>query len=206
MTRGTLSFDTLRTQLDSFTVPLHSPNGKHFVRVVQRDCLWGPKNGGNPRWSREPIMQWGTRQSQSIFRPTNDKSVMPTNWRPCRLPHSQSYNTPIATRLGLCSSLAHSCEDQRWPPEQGDIFKLNLEMSCTYYYYYTPRFNEVERGYPGITLSVCPSVDRIVSALYLQQYSSDPFHICASYQATSEGVSRVISVSKFKHLNFWRFF
>ena len=40
--------------------------------------------------------------------------------------------------------------------------------------------------------SVCPSVhlsvDRIVSALYLQQYSSDPFHICTSYQATSEGV------------------
>ena len=67
-------------------------------------------------------------------------------------------------------------------------------------YYYTPRFNEVERGvYTGITLSVCPSVDRIVSALYLQQFSSDPFHICTSYQATSEGVSRVMPVSKFKH-------
>ena len=65
--------------------------------------------------------------------------------------------------------------------------------------YYTPRFNEVERGvywYHLVRLSVCPSVDRIVSALYLQQYSSDPFHICTSYQATSEGVSRV----------FWRIF
>ena len=54
---------------------------------------------------------------------------------------------------------------------------------------YTPRFNEVERGvywYHLVCLSVCPSVDRIVSALYLQQYSSDPFHICTSYQATSE--------------------
>ena len=61
-------------------------------------------------------------------------------------------------------------------------------------------------GYTGITLSVCPSVDRIVSALYLQQYSSDPFHICTSYQATSEGVSRVMSVSKFKNLKFWRIF
>ena len=59
-------------------------------------------------------------------------------------------------------------------------------------------------GYTGITLSVrpsvCPSVDRIVSALYLQEYSSDPFHICTSYQATSEGVSRVMPISKFKNL------
>ena len=36
-----------------------------------------------------------------------------------------------------------------------------------YIHYYTPRFNEVERGYTGFTLSVCPSVDRIVSGLYL---------------------------------------
>ena len=69
-----------------------------------------------------------------------------------------------------------------------------------------PRFNEVERGYTGITLSVCPSVDRVVSALYLQEYSSDPFHIRTSYQATSEGVSRVRPVSKFKNLKFWWIF
>ena len=43
--------------------------------------------------------------------------------------------------------------------------------------------------FTGFTLSVCPSVDRIVSNLYLQQYSSDPFNICASYQATSESVA-----------------
>ena len=58
----------------------------------------------------------------------------------------------------------------------------------------------------GILVSPCPSVDRIVSALYLQEYSSDPFHICTSYQATSEGVSRVMPTSKFKNLKFWRFF
>ena len=51
--------------------------------------------------------------------------------------------------------------------------------------------------YTGFTLSVCPSVDRIVSVLYLQQYLLDPFHICTSYQATSEGVSRVMFVPKF---------
>ena len=55
---------------------------------------------------------------------------------------------------------------------------------------------------PSVCLSVCPSVDRIVSALYLQQYSSDPFHICTSYQATLEGVSRIMPVSKFKNLKF----
>ena len=76
--------------LDSFTVPLHSPNGRQLpaVRAVQRDCHWGLKNGGNSHWSCEPIMQWGTRQSQSIFRLTNHKSVMPANWRPCPI---QSY-------------------------------------------------------------------------------------------------------------------
>ena len=76
----------------------------------------------------------------------------------------------------------------------------NVALVC-----YTPHFNEVERGvywYHLVRLSVCPSVDRIVSALYLQQYSSDPFHICTSYQATSEGVSRVMPVSKFKNLKF----
>ena len=59
---------------------------------------------------------------------------------------------------------------------------------------------------PSVRLSVCPSVDRIVSALYLQQYSSDPFHFCTSYQATSEGVSHVMPVSKFKNLKVWRIF
>ena len=69
-----------------------------------------------------------------------------------------------------------------------------------------PASTKLIGGYTGITLSVCPSVDRIVSALYLQQFSPDPFHICTSYQATSEGVSRVMPVSKFKNLKFWRIF
>ena len=54
-----------------------------------------------------------------------------------------------------------------------------------------PASTKLKGGYTGFTLPVCPSVDRIVSALYLQQYSSNPFHICTSYQATSEGVLRV---------------
>ena len=70
-----------------------------------------------------------------------------------------------------------------------------------------PASTKLKAGYTGFTLSICtsvrPSVDRIVSALYLQQYSLDPFHICTSYQATSENVSRVKFVSKFKKLKFW---
>ena len=69
-----------------------------------------------------------------------------------------------------------------------------------------PASTKLKGGYTGITLSVCPTVDRIVSALYLQQYSSDPFHICTSYQATSEGVLRVMPIQKFKNLTFWRIF
>ena len=69
-----------------------------------------------------------------------------------------------------------------------------------------PASTKLKGGYTGITLSVCLSVDRIVSALYLQQYSLDPFLICTSYQAASECVSRVMSVSKYWNLKFWRIF
>ena len=60
--------------------------------------------------------------------------------------------------------------------------------------------------YHLVRLSVCLSVDRIVSALYLQQYSSDPFHICTSYQATSEGVACNVRLKIQKYKNFGEFF
>ena len=75
----------------SFTVPMDS------IRAVQSDCHGGLKNDGNSHWSREPIMQLGTRQSQSIFRPTNHKSLMPANWRPYLIPHWQSYRHQART-------------------------------------------------------------------------------------------------------------
>ena len=89
---------------------------------------------------------------------------------------------------------------------------LSAELSTNFY---TPCFNEVERGYAGFTssirLSVRPSVHlsvrgQIFSALYLPQYLPDPFHICTSYQATSEGVSHVKFIVKFQNLIFWQFF
>ena len=73
--------------------------------------------------------------------------------------------------------------------------KCTSEMDTWMTFLYPPMLNEVERGYTGFTLSVRPSVhpsvDRIVSAVYLLQYLPDPFHIYTSYQATSEGVSCV---------------
>ena len=60
--------------------------------------------------------------------------------------------------------------------------------------------------FPSVSLSFCPSfhpsVDKIVSALYLQQYSPDTFHIYTSYQETSEGVLHVKLF--FKIQNFWQ--
>ena len=63
--------------------------------------------------------------------------------------------------------------------------------------HYTPASTKLKGGYTGFTLSVfpsihlslCPSMDKIMSALYLQQRMLDLFHIYTSYQATSEGVS-----------------
>ena len=65
----------------------------YFVEVTMKGvpCHWGLKNSWNSHWSFEPIMQWGTGQSQSIFWPTNHKRVMPANLRPCLLPHWQSH-------------------------------------------------------------------------------------------------------------------
>ena len=87
-----------------------------------------------------------------------------------------------------------------------------LGACVTHSFIIPPASKKLKGGYAGFTLSVCPSdrlsvcpsVDRIVSALYLQQYSSDPFYICTSYQATWEVVLRVMLISKFKHLKFWR--
>ena len=70
--------------------------------------------------------------------------------------------------------------------------------------HYIPASTKLKGGYIGFTLSVCPSMDRMMSALSLQQYSLDPFHICTSYQATSENVLRVMFVSTFNNLRFWQ--
>ena len=72
-------------------------------------------------------------------------------------------------------------------PKEQILIKFEWQYQTLFLY---PTLNEVDGGYTGFTLSFCPSVDRIVSALYLLQYLLDPFHIYTSYQATSEGVLR----------------
>ena len=105
--------------------------------------------------------------------------------------------------------------DLRWPRvyRRSNVGLVFLSFEMTYsqasfiFTNYTPCFNEVERGvywFHLVRLSFCPSVDRIVSNVGLQQYSSDPFHICTSYQATWEGVLLIMPFSKFKSLKFWR--
>ena len=43
----------INRDIDCFTEPLHSLNGKHLsvVRAVQWDRDWSLKNGGNSHWS-----------------------------------------------------------------------------------------------------------------------------------------------------------
>ena len=59
----------------------HIPSGRHLpaIRALQRDCHWGLKSNGNSNWSCEPIIQWGTRQSQTIFRTINHKVGIQAN-------------------------------------------------------------------------------------------------------------------------------
>ena len=70
--------------------------------------------------------------------------------------------------------------------------RLMIVRIILYHVIIPPASTKLKGGYTGITLFVCPSVDRIVSTLYLQEYSSDPLHICTSYEATSGGVMREI--------------
>ena len=51
-----------------------------------------------------------------------------------------------------------------------------------------------------VRLSICLSMDRIVSALYLIQNLLDPFHICTPYYATAEGVLCVMFLFKIQKL------
>ena len=85
-------WQTLVFFLDSFTVSLHSTNDRHLpvIRAVQGDCQ-PLKNGGNSHQLLEPTMHCGTRQSQTIFRPTNHERVMSANRRPRLIPHWQSW-------------------------------------------------------------------------------------------------------------------
>ena len=53
--------------LDSFTVSLHSPNGRLAVRVVYEDCQWPLKTSGNSHRSREPTLHCGQTILTNVY-------------------------------------------------------------------------------------------------------------------------------------------
>ena len=81
----------------------------------------------------------------------------------------------------------------------------NQEYFVMFSYHYYPRFKEVERRaywFHLVHLSVSPSLDGIVSTLYLPQYSSDAFYFHTSYQPTS---GNVLCVMCFNNSTIWIF-
>ena len=88
--------------IDSFTVPLHSPTCLP-LGLCKETVTWVWK-----RWEFPlAIMQWGTRQSQPIFRQTNLKNATPANWRPCLIDLYPT-DSPSANRRGPPSQLTTS--------------------------------------------------------------------------------------------------
>ena len=96
---------------------------------------------------------------------------------------------------------------------------VSISSWCELHYTPTQRSWRGVYWFHVVRLSICPSVDRIMSTLYLPQYSWDPFQIYSSHQATPDGVSCIkffflqgvscvkflfFSSSKLKNLKFWQ--
>ena len=131
--------------------------------------------GARPHFTRETIF---ANIGLSHYK---EKMVSPPS-------HIHNRNSYIVETTSLSSIMKQPLDFVQWHQWKSSI--------------YTLRLNEVERGvywFHLVLLSVCPSVDRMVSALYLQQYSLDPFHIYISYQPTS-GVSRIMFFCKIKKI------
>ena len=91
------------SNLDSFTVSLHSTKHRHLpaVGAEQGDCRLSLQSGEHFHRSYEHTMHCDTRQSQHAFKPTYHKRMMIANWRPCLISHC----CPNVIWLGLRSSL-----------------------------------------------------------------------------------------------------
>ena len=109
------------------------------MAAVQGDCHWNLKNSGNSHWVHELIMQFSCRQSQSIFRLTNYKSVMPSN--------------KVLEAMSHCSGSLEpefSCHDRDW------IMELPMEADIlTFTGILTPEGASVASCFPfDITISL----------------------------------------------------
>ena len=90
-----------------------------------------------------------------------------------------------------------------WGGATGDDLVCIVTINGFKVIYHTPHSTNLKVGIL-VTMSVCASVDRIVSALYFLQYWPDLFHNYTSYQTTSKVVYSVKFLSKLKNLKFWQ--
>ena len=102
------------SHVDSFTVSLHSPNGRHLpaVTAVQGGCQWPFKTVIIPTAHVSPACNaLGQPTTQPATRPNGSHASHPTD-------------SPIATRLRLWSSLAASRRCQFPAP----VFSANVYL------------------------------------------------------------------------------
>ena len=126
-----------------------------------------------------------------------DKTIL----RPSYLHNGISYTgeTTSLYWIGAQDSLVcFPSEGRKWCKLLGQCRRISLMVSRYHNAPSPPPLNEIEGG---LQVSPCPSVDRIVSTLYLLQYTLDPFHIYTPYRATSEDLA-LKQFSKFKNLKF----
>ena len=93
-----------KSSVDTFTVSLHSPNGRHWpaLRTVQGHYQWPLEKSMNSHLpgspNKENTMLMGIPPAE--IKPANHESVDASQVGPCL----QTFS-PTATNLGLCNSL-----------------------------------------------------------------------------------------------------
>ena len=114
--------------------------------------------------------------------------------------------TNSQAQIGVNFDFTTICEGQNWPRvkrQTSQIARNNTPVLYVFFnrsyhhpyqsiiklYFIIPSAQRSWKVYTGLTISVCPSVDGIVSTLYLLKYSQNPFYIYTPFWAISEGLS-----------------
>ena len=132
--------------VDSFTVSLHIPYGRHLpaVRDVQGDCQQPLKNCGNFHWSHKPIMHcmWGG--PRSIFwsanhwvRNTENRShvLYPTEQSYCRQARTVKQSTlPAAASTEWGPNKMLTSSGQKWLPFCRRYFHMHFREWKVFYF------------------------------------------------------------------------
>ena len=114
----------------------------------------------------------------------------------CLVPGVENINSVALGVLTHPGRVTHICVSKHWHYHTPRTTKLlgNILVS--------PRPSVC----PSVRLSVRPSVRPASRVRSVAPTVLAGFHIYTSYQATSEGVSRVRLLAKFQNLHFWQFF